>query len=393
MKAPALLSPAPPRPALAPLAPPARTVPFLAPELPPLELLQQDFARIYSARTFSNGGPFERELAARLADYLGVAHAVPVANATLGLMLALKAVALPGRTRVLVPSFTFAASALAVEWCGLTPVLCDVEPDGWQADPRVDADALAARVPELAAVLVCNTFGAPADLGAWDAWARHHGVPLVVDSASGVGATYTDGRRQGQSGWTEVFSLHATKPFAVGEGGLVTTDDAALAERLARMRNFGFDGARVCHESGFNAKLPEMTAAIGCRVLDGYPAVVAHRRARAALYRERLLPVGVGFQRHGEHSAYQFVPVRLPAGVDVAEARHALARAGVETRTYFAPVLHAQPHFAAAERLGALATTEALSPRMLSLPMSNRLSEDDVHHVCDVLAAFLAERG
>ncbi len=378
---------APPELPLRPRHAPTTSVPFLEPVLPPLEALFGDFERIYKSKTFSNGGPVEQELSARFSRYLGVAHCLPVANATLGLMIAIKALAKPGRTKVVLPSFTFAATALAAEWCGLTPVFCDVEPDGWQA--HVTKEELAPIADDVALLLTCNTFGAPADIVHWKSLARALDVPLLIDSAPGLGATYADGKPQGTSGVMEVFSMHATKPFAIGEGGLITTDDPALAQALKQLRSFGFDEERICQSNGMNAKLTEMQCAIACRVLDVIDDICTHRRARAAEYRARLAPLGVDFQAGGECSAYQFMPVRVPLGADVPALRKALSTMGVDTRCYFATPLHLQPHFVSRPRLGALANTEALCPRMLSLPMSNKISPDAVSAVCDALELSL----
>ena len=365
-------------------AAPRIAIPFLQPVLPPLAELTQDFERIYEARIFSNGGQFEKQLSSRLASWLGVKHALPVANATQGLELAIAALARPiPHGKVLMPSFTFVATALAAEACGFAPLFCDVFESSWQAKP--DIAKVAARRDEISLILLCNTFGAPADIDAWSQLACELELPMLIDSAPGLGASYVDGRRQGASGFTEVFSMHATKTFAVGEGGVITTDDDALAARLGRMRNFGFDEQRLCREQGTNAKLSEMQAAIGCRVLDRFEGVVEHRRRRAAEYRARLAPKGFEFQQHGELSAYQFVPVRVPRGIEALWLQQKLAAVGIETRRYFAPALHGHPHFEHTERLEPLTVTAALQEQMLSLPMSNRLRTDEVDRVCDAV--------
>jgi dTDP-4-amino-4,6-dideoxygalactose transaminase len=371
------------------MSPPGDRIPFLAPELPPLEDVARDLAAIYASGVFSNGGPFERRLADRLTEYLGATACVPVANGTLGLMLAARALARPDAPRrVLLPSFTFPASALAMEWAGLEPVFCDVDPESWQ--PTLDPDLLRRHADELALVLLCNTFGAPSDAAFWREAAEGCGLPILVDSASGLGGRYTDGRRLGGAGLVEVFSMHATKTFGVGEGGVVAVPDAALAARLARLRNFGLDGpprggreaSPECVDDGLNAKLPEVLAAIACRALDRHEDVLAARRRVADAYRARLEPHGFRFQKHGDLSPWQCVSVCVPAGVDRDALRARLFERGIETRRYFAPPLHRQARWAGRRVLGELDTTETVARRILSLPTGNALSEARVDRVC-----------
>jgi len=364
-----------------PVADRPRRIPFLEPELPELAGLADDLAEVHGSGVFSNGGPFDRKLAANVESYLGGGHCVPVASATAGLMLAIDALARRDATRkVLLPSFTFAASALAVEWAGFEPLFCDIDEASWQ--PAPDASFVERNRDRIALILVCNTFGSPADIGAWKNIAAASGIPIVVDSASGFGGSYADGSRLGRAGVTEVFSMHATKPLAVGEGGLIVTDDAALAGRLRSARNFGLDEQRICAVRGLNGKLPELSAAIACRVLERYDDIVGHRRRLAARYRERLEPAGFAFQRHGELSPFQAVPVIVPPAVSRDEFQRRLEGDGIETRRYFAAPLHTHPHLRGCETAGALDVTDAVAHRIVCLPMSNRLADADVERVC-----------
>jgi dTDP-4-amino-4,6-dideoxygalactose transaminase len=367
-----------------------RRIPFLAPELPPLEGLLADLREIHASGVFSNGGPFEQRLVARLGEYLAGAHCVPVANGTLGLLLAAGALGDERRRGrgVLMPSFTFPATALAVEWAGLEPILCDVDPETWQ--PVIDADATRELLDELALLLPCHTFGAPVDLEPWRALAEENGLPLLIDAAAGLGGRYPDGRRLGAAGAVEVFSLQATKPFAVGEGGVIAAPSEELAERLRVLRNFGLDAGRNCVAKGINAKLSELHAAIACRVLDGFEAVLARRRAIAARYRAALEPAGFRFQRGGEGSPWQCVPVRVPAGRDRSALRARLERCGIETRHYFSPPLHEQPRYRACRRAGDLPHTDRVAAEIVSLPMSNSLEEAAVDRICAESLAWAA---
>lgn len=366
-------------------------LPFLEPDLPPAEILAADFAEIVRSGRVSNGGPFEDRLALGICRRLEVAHCVPVANATLGLMLLARALALPGRRFALLPSFTFPATALAMEWAGLEPILCDIDADSWQpAIPRSPSPEI---VRDLALVVLCNTFGAPADIEAWKSACTAWDVPLIVDSAAGLGGAYHDGRPLGAAGVAEVFSMHATKSFGVGEGGLVVTDDDDLAARLRTLRNFGLDADGVCVEAGLNAKLSELHAAVACRVLERFDDALDHRRRLAEHYRLELEPLGLRFQPGASLSPAQAVPASLPAHVDRDEWMRAMDARGVETRRYFSPALHEAGRFAACRRTGALDVTSRVAASIVSLPMSARLDETDTARICAHVAGALAEAG
>jgi dTDP-4-amino-4,6-dideoxygalactose transaminase len=370
---------------------------FQTPQLPPVAEIAAYYARSEEARWFSNRGPCHELLIERLEGYLGPGvSCVPVGNATAGLMLGLRALVgpHPRRREVLLPSFTFAAVVSAVLWAGLEPVFVDVEERSWHLDPPALRAALASRGDRVGAVLAASTFGAPpamAQRAAWEQAARAAGVPLLVDSAAGFGATAEDGRPLGRQGDAEVFSFHATKPFAIGEGGLLTTTRAEVAERAARLANFGLEDGVVHDAPGLNAKLAEWPAATALAVLDGFDDVLAGRRAAAAEILEALAPHGYTGQAAGEAAAWQFVPVLAPSP-RVRAAALALARErDIELRAYFSVPLHRMPAYASVPVAGSLRHTEDLAARALSLPMANDQSAADRDAIVSCLAA--ATRG
>lgn len=356
---------------------------FQRPELPPIAEIERYYARAQQARWFSNFGPCYELLVERLEARLpqGV-RAVPVANCTLGLMLALRVLSeRRGGREVLLPSFTFVATASAVLWSGLEPVLVDVEPESWMPDPDALRVALKERSGRVACILSCTTFGAPPlpELAAaWEQIARDAGVPLLIDSAAGFGSRWMDGRPLCGLGDAEVFSMHATKPFAVGEGGLLCTRDDDCAEAVTRLANFGLAEGSVSGEVGLNAKLAEWPAATALAALDGIEDVLEKRRSYAARIRAALEPAGLTFQASGGEPAWQCVPALAPTAAS-REAVLASARsANVEVRTYFDPPLHELPALAGAAWVGELSTTRDLAARALSLPMANDLSDSDI---------------
>jgi dTDP-4-amino-4,6-dideoxygalactose transaminase len=364
---------------------------FQRPELPPVEQIAQYFADAEKIRWFSNRGPCHDQLVDRLEAFLGGVFCVPVANGTLGLMVGLRAVlgSLERDAReVLMPSFTFAATINAVLWCGLRPVFVDVEPQSWHLDPDCLADALVARRGRVAAVLACSTFGIPplrAHQTAWERATRAAGVPLLVDSAAGLGAAAEDGQMLGRQGHAEVFSLHATKPFAIGEGGLITTTDPQTAQRATRLTNFGFVDGIVESDVGLNAKLPEWAAATALSVLDGYDDVIERRRTRAARILHEIEPHGYRPQAGADHAVWQFVPVLAPSPVARGAALDLAAQNDLELRSYYAVPLHRMPAFQSMPVAGELRSTEWLAERTLSLPMANDLTDAEIEVIVNTL--------
>jgi dTDP-4-amino-4,6-dideoxygalactose transaminase len=381
-----------PAPAISPVRIARRPiVRFQTPEMPPMADVQRYFALAEDERFYSNGGPCWRLLSSRLRVRLeGAPATIPVASATAGLLVALRAALgeADGRRRyVVTPSFTFTATACAIAWAGFTPLFADIEPDGWQLDPAALEAELAARPGEIAGVLACSTFGTvaePALRSAWRAICEAHDVPLVIDSAAAFGACDTTGATAGALGDPEVFSFHATKPFAIGEGGLVTIPDPEVAQRAQRLTNFGLDDVtRVTLEIGLNAKLSELHCAVALAVLDGYDDVLARRRATAAELRARLAEHPLGYQRDSERSTMQVFPVLLRDVVQRDAALEAAEVIGVQVRTMFDPPLHRHPAFAGAAA-GDLSVTDDVASRLLALPCANTLEEWQLERIAAV---------
>ncbi|MEQ1832957.1 MAG: DegT/DnrJ/EryC1/StrS family aminotransferase [Candidatus Eisenbacteria bacterium] len=366
---------------------------YQRPQLPSLAEVAPYYAKSEAAHWYSNGGPCHELLVQRLESRMGNgALALPVGNATLGLMVALAAVTQDQPARcdlVITPSYTFAAAVSSILWTGRQPLLVDVHPRHWQLDEHALAQALERYDGRVAAVLGTSTFGCPppaATRARWQALCDEAGVPLVMDSAAAFGAELENGGWLGTQGAVEVFSFHATKPFAIGEGGLVTTRSPELRERMARLVNFGFDAQRMVQEPlGMNAKLSELQSAVSLAVLDRFDAVLAARRALAAAITAALEPEGYRFQSGAPRSTWQSVPVLAPDAATREAVRARAAEHDVEVRAYFETPLHAHPPFAGFPRADALAVTEDLAARCLSLPMANDLRQHDVERIIAVV--------
>ncbi len=382
-------------------------IPLIQPNPSRLSQLGAELALIEESGIYSNYGPvntrFEQALTASL--FSGVGGCLTVCNATIGLMVALRhAVDAAGRglrkdeaarrRYVIMPSFTFAATAHAALWCGLTPLLCDIDPDTWLPSPEAEDALLARYAGQVAAIVPYATFGNCLDMDRYDRITREHGVPVVVDAAASLGSLDELGRGFGTgSRHSVVFSMHATKTFAVAEGGVIYNADP---DALAAMRAMGNDGAmegQAVSLPGLSAGLGEVAALQALAKLSEFPSVVAHRTKLAAAY-ARGLP-GWTFQRTvGQLQTHQFMPVLLPdswTGTRPAFLA-ALAERGVAAATYFSPHLAEQPYFHDSCVAGGLGTTERVASRVISLPLFDRLTEPEVAAVCAELRALVIQR-
>ncbi len=247
-------------------------------------------------------------------------------------------------------------------WCGLEPVFCDIEDEGWHLSPARLDEALAARRGRVAAILPCTAFGTPppASVAAsWSAAAEEWGVPLVIDSAAAFGAsTYA------RPPDAEVFSMHATKPLAVGEGGLVAVRDEAVAADLRTLINHGVGPDHRAVAVGLNGKLDEWHAATALAGLDRLDEGLAARGAAAASLRSGLSATGARFQAQADRSTSQFVPALVSGSERRAGVLTRAESLSVELRTYYSPSLHRHPRTAAA-------TAPMRSPRPRTWPSAS----------------------
>jgi dTDP-4-amino-4,6-dideoxygalactose transaminase len=366
-------------------------LPLTRPTLPTGPLLLAKYAAVLTSGLITNGAEV-RAFEDRVAEYVGVRNVVAVNSCTTGLMLLLRCLDLRGG--VVVPSFTFMASGHAVRWNGLPVLFADSDPQTCTADPG----SVAAAVDRGAsAILATHTYGAPCNVESFTALARRAGVALLFDAAHGFGARYPDGKMVGSKGVAEVFSLSPTKTLTTGEGGLITTDDDALARRLRVAREYGNAGGYDAVLLGLNGRLTEFAALLGTEALTDFPAVLDRRHELVARYRKALdgLP-GIGFQQvpDGARSAYKDFAIRVDDDFGLGRDRLAtcLHAEGITTRSYFDPPLHRQVAYADVRGHGDLPGTDTLARTMLTLPLSAHLDDDTVDLVCDAIQRIHTHR-
>jgi dTDP-4-amino-4,6-dideoxygalactose transaminase len=366
-------------------------LPFLRPLLPTPDAWSAFLAESYRQRRFSNSGPCVRRLEEELTRKYGGGRrdAVLVSSCTSGLTVTLQALGVRGR--VVVPAFSFPATAQAVLAAGCQPAFADVGHESFELDAE-GLDRVLRGDPSIGAVIHVRAYGFCRDLDPIARVCRAHGALLVVDAAAALGGGTSGGPPLGQAGEAEVFSLHATKVFGIGEGGLILAPPS-LARAIRRCANFGLENGTVV-SAGANAKMSELGAAVGLALLREIDTRVEHRRLVAERYESWL-----GLSERRDAGAirgtppWQTFPVRLTRLVDDQSAEalvSAVATRGVEVRRYYAPALHMTPHFAPFAA-GRLPVSESLSRQMICLPVYSDMTEGEQQEVIGALAAVLGE--
>jgi dTDP-4-amino-4,6-dideoxygalactose transaminase len=355
------------------------------------EAIDAAIARVLDSGHFLLG----REVAAfetEFAGWLGASHAVGCASGTDALVLLLRGLGVGPGSAVATVSHTSIATVAAIEMAGAVPLLLDVEPDHFTMDPHELAAALAhppAGLPPIRAVVVVHLYGQPADMATLMPLCARAGVALIEDCSQAHGARHV-GCLVGTLTEGAAFSFYPTKNLAaVGDAGLVTARDHALAERIAALRQYGWDEQRISRESGINARMDEMQAAILRVKLPALDEANQRRQAIAAAYDVTLAQSSI--QRPARRLAATHVFHQYVVRTRARDALRAYLRErGVETAVHYALPVHRQPAYAHRIAFGPARcrTTDAIVPEILSLPMFPEMSDAELEHVLGALRAF-----
>ncbi len=338
-------------------------------------------------RWLTNNGPFVKELEAKIASLLGVKHCICMCNGTVALEIATRALELRGE--VIIPSFTFVATAHALQWQEITPVFCDVDSQTHNIDPR-KVEALI--TPRTTGIIGVHTWGRGCDALALTEIARRRGLRLMFDASHAFACSY-QGRSVGSFGDAEVFSFHATKFFNTFEGGAVVTNDDRLAERARLMKNFGFAGLDNVIYIGTNGKMSEVSAAMGLTNLESLDEFIAINRRNHGRYRlglEGLPGISLIGYEESERANFQYVIVEVEdtvSGISRDELVRILHAENVRARRYFHPGCHRmEPYRSYFPHAGLLLPeTERLTTRVMSLPNGTAVGESDIQVICDLI--------
>jgi dTDP-4-amino-4,6-dideoxygalactose transaminase len=342
-------------------------------------------AQILDARYLTNDGPLVAEFERCLAARLGVSHCIATCNSTTALMIALRATGVKGE--VIMPSFTFPATAHAAEWLGLDPVFVDIDPDTHTLDATRVADAVTARTE---AIIGVHVWGRACDIEELEKVSHRYGVALLFDAAPAFDSTYR-GRKLGNFGWAETMSFHATKVLTTFEGGAILTNDDELAEIARPMTRFGFEEQDLVIGLGINGKMSEVSAAMGLASLHCVDEFIAVNRANHERYEHGLkgLP-GLRLASYPEDEAANYHYVVLEIDGDESpitrdQLKRALIAENVLARRYFYPGCHRIEPYGREQTSLSLPKTETLLARVLQLPTGTAVSESDIDGVCEIV--------
>lgn len=370
-------------------APPAFAEPLPIGQLyfPSWERYQESFRGIFERQYYTEYGPLNQQLEQKLQQFLGVKHAICVTNATIALMMLADAMGLKGK--VILPGFTFIASAQSLSWAGIEPVFCDVDPDTHQ----IALDQIAALIDkDVSAIMGVHLWGGACEPKALAELAGTHGVQLYFDATHAFGCA-VDGVRIGNFGRAEVFSFHATKILSATEGGCICTNDDELAARLRTMRSSAGAGKPVEVTKTVNGRMSEAQCAIALMSLEDFPVNQKNNETLYRLYAAQLAkipglhlvkPSGVSF------SNYQYVVCRVDErefGLSRDLLIALLKAENVNARRYFYPGLHRSIPYVQElpQYLERLPNTDSLSASCIQLPIGALVSAQGVEGICAIV--------
>src|SRR5690242_7790384 len=343
-------------------------------------------SEILDRHWLTNNGPVVQEFERRVAEYLGVKHCVAMCNGTIALEIAIRALGLAGE--VIVPSWTFVATAHSLYWQGITPVFADIDP----ATHNLDPDAVRRMItPRTSGIIGVHLWGRAAPVYELQAIADEHGLQLMFDAAHAFGSSYK-GETIGRFGACEVLSFHATKAFNTMEGGAVVTNDDELAEKMRLMRNFGFIGYDNVIHPGTNGKMIEVCAAMGLANFDTLDEIFAINRRNHAQYTGALADVpGISVlaydsaERNSHHYVVLEIGEQCPVSRDDVVA--ALHVENVLARKYFWPGAHRmQPYRDLFPHAGLmLANTDRVARQVIILPNGSSVSSEAISTICSII--------
>lgn len=352
---------------------------------------RKDFLRrvdeILDRRWLSNNGPVVQEFEKRIAEILGVKHVVAMCNATAGIEIACHALGLKGE--VIVPSYTFIATAHALQWQGITPVFADMDPRTHNLNPEKIEKLI---TPKTTGIIGVHVWGRGCDTEAIEKVASKHRLKVMYDASHAFGCSFK-GQMIGTFGECEVFSFHATKFINCLEGGVVTTNHDQLAHQMRMMTNFGFTGYDRVEYLGINGKMNEISAAMGLTNLEAMQAIIETNKKNYEHYRDQLRDIlGVKLVEYNpaEKNNYQYVVIEVDPSIcrrgrdDLVEALHA---ENIIARKYFWPGCHGMEPYKSLfpDAYLTLSETERVSANVIVLPTGQQIQDSDLKRICGII--------
>ncbi len=351
------------------------------------ERLSQRFNDMLDRKSLSNNGQYVQEFERVVARHAESEHCVATCNGTIALHMTLNALGCSGE--VIVPSYTFIATAHALQWQGITPVFCDIDPKSHNIDLSKIERLI---TPRTTGILGVHLWGRPCDIAGLEEIAQRHNLKLVFDAAHAFGCSYK-GSGIGGHGDATVLSFHATKVVNAFEGGAIATNDGKLAAELKLIRNHGFADFDTVTHVGTNGKMSEISAAMGLTSIESLDEFVDANRRNYQRYQEELLNVpGIRLLEHDllEQCNYHYVVIEIDtsvAGIGRDELLSVLQAENVLARRYFYPGCHrAEPYRTTMPEAEArLEHTNEVARRVLVLPCGTALLADDATTICEII--------
>jgi len=353
-------------------------IPVTKPFLPPLAEYNAYLEGVWQRQWLTNMGPLASDLEMKLKKHLGVSHLLFVTNGTVALQMAIKALNLTGE--IITTPFSFIATTSCIVWENCTPVFADINRDNLNIDPASIEKAI---TDKTSAILATHVYGNPCDVEKIEAIAKKHNLKVIYDGAHAFGVK-VKGKSVFEYGDVSTCSLHATKLYHSGEGGLIVTKDPQLLKKLAYMRNFGFNGPEAFAELGINGKNSELHAAMGLVNLKYIEAIHNKRKEISERYDEKLKGLKAVRPKWHKDSAqnYAYYPVVFESEELLLKSVQKLAGNNIGARRYFYPSLaNTLPYLNPVE----LEVTDTISKKVLCLPLYYDLSLEEVDLICRLL--------
>lgn len=339
----------------------------------------------------SSRGEYIQRFEDAFSEYLGVEHSVTTSNGTTALHLILNATGIGPGDEVIVPTLTYVACANAITYVGAKPIFVDCDPIYWNMTVESVENAINAKTK---AVMAVHLYGSPIDMVPLKDICRRHNILLIEDAAEALGSE-SKGVRAGNMGDVSAFSFFGNKTMTTGEGGMVSTNDSDIADRIRRLKNQGQSTSRsYWHDLiGFNYRMTNIQAAIGLAQMENLENLVGMKRQNAGLYQNYLTDPEIQHSVEAPNSIHSYwmysILLRGTTGPHRNEFVDALKAKGIETRNFFYPI-HTLPMYAN-EPNASFPVAEDIASRGINLPSSTRLSEEDVIYVCNLVNETLGE--
>jgi dTDP-4-amino-4,6-dideoxygalactose transaminase len=357
------------------------------PNIPDRKKFLKRVNTILDNKWLTNDGPMVKEFENMICQYLGVRNSIAICNATIALEIAIKSLGMKGE--VIVPSFTFVATAHSLQWQGITPVFCDISFENHCIDTKKIEKLITSRTTGIIGV---HIWGIPCEIDVLKKIAIKHNLKLMFDAAHAFGSQYK-GQYIGNFGELEVFSFHATKFLNSFEGGVITTNNDELADKLRLMRNFGFKGFDNVIYLGTNGKMTEVCAAMGITSLESISLLIKKNKANYLLYVKYLENIpGIELINYSETEKrnYQYIIIEVNEklfGVSRDILMKILHSENIIARRYFYPGCHNMEPYKSdiIYSSSSLVRTIKVSNRILLLPAGNEIDEVKIKKVCNII--------